>query len=650
MNSLRADSLVERRRCQNFEASSRLEWLDTNSAGLYALGTVCGVRTRRYHGLLNGPARPGAPSRVWLKGLEETLQLGGQRFLFHTQHYDGVVTPKGYEHLEEFRLAPHPQWLYRVEESSFTREFFLVEGLPLALVRYCCSDDAHLEVRPLVSGTHHHSLLRYEHEAPFRAQHTWDLVTLQGQDGDLFLRSDASDFVPAPDWYFRFVYEEERARGLDFREDLWSPGILRFALRADTWTYFAAGLEDFGPLDPLRLLGWYEAKAAQFPSPHTPLDRLGNAARHFDFLRGAQRSVIAGYPWFTDWGRDSFIALPGIYLAAGRLDEAAEVVSAFLAQSRDGLIPNRITDDGATPDYNSIDATLWLFIAVWQWLECGGDRRRFHDSFFPPMREILFRLEQGTLFEIHADPVDGLLNAGSADTQLTWMDARVRGVPVTPRSGKAVEINALWYNALRLMTDWSRERGEFPTEKRLGVLANRAISGFTNLFWNPARQCLFDVIHSTGRDESLRPNQLFALSLPYPLVIRSKGEQILTCVETHLLTPYGLRTLSPQDPRFQGRYEGGPDQRDAAYHQGTVWPWLMGPYVRACLRVRGRSAHEIARCRALLDPLLASLEEACLGQISEVYDGNPLHRPGGTPAQAWSVAELRWLLAKELTG
>jgi predicted glycogen debranching enzyme len=363
------------------------------------------------------------------------------------------------------------------------------------------------------------------------------------------------------------------------------------------------------------------------------------------FEQGGRKSVIAGYPWFTDWGRDTFISLPGLFLARGKLAEAAEVIAGFLGLSKDGLIPNRITDDGSTAEYNSIDATLWLYVAVWQWLDAGGERGRFESEFYPALRDMLGRLEQGTRYGIRCDAEDGLLEAGEPGVQLTWMDARVDGIPVTPRGGKAVEINALWYNALRLVTDWARAQGDFEAEAHFGKLANRMIEGFTRKFWNVRRQCLFDVLG----DEAVRPNQLFALSLPYPLVIRSKGEAILRRVEEELLTPVGLRTLSPADRHYRGRFAGGPKERDTAYHQGTVWPWLFGPYTRACLRLRGYQPGVKEGLRARLVGFAERcLEEGCLGQLPEVYDGDEPRREGGTPAQAWSVAEILALLRGEL--
>jgi predicted glycogen debranching enzyme len=631
--------------------ASRIEWLDTNRRGHYAMGTAAGLRSRRYHGLLNGPAKPDGPTFVWVNALEEVLSANSAEHLLHTEQYSGIVTPRGFESLRDFSNNPCPRWLYTWDELSLEKEVFLVENFPGVVIRYCCSENARLRLRPLLSGRPHHHLNEESPEAPFLAESSPGVVRLLRDDATLFLRGDFATYEPAPDWYFRFIYSEELARGLDHQEDLWSPGIFHLPLQADTWASLLVSLEDPGLVTPLQFLHWREEKQAAFPNPKTLEQRLANSARHYIFQRRQGPSIIAGYPWFTDWGRDTFISLPGLLLAnptARSLDCATGVIQQFLDQRQHGLIPNRITDDGATPEYNSIDATLWLFTAVHYWREAGGNRRVFRHEFYPALVEILSRLEQGTLFAIQCDPADGLLSAGNRETQLTWMDARVYGVPVTPRFGKAVEINCLWYNALRLLTDWARELADFATEKHFGQLANRTIGGFTTLFWNEQGGYLYDVIRTGYRDTRIRPNQLFALSLPYPLLVRSKAERMLAVVEEHLVTPYGLRTLSPADPQYKPRYEGGPEARDAAYHQGTVWPWLLGPYIRACLRTRGHSEDERNRCRQLIAPLLATLDEGCLHHLAEVFDGNPPHRPGGTPAQAWSLAEIQWLLRKEL--
>lgn len=639
--------LVDAAVCQDYSRSSRLEWLDTNSAGAFAMGTVAGVRTRRYHGLLNTP-QPGASNFVWLSCLEESLKLGEETIELAVQQYGNLVSPEGFRYLAEFRPSPFPSWLYRIGESSLRREFFLVEGRPLAVVRYCCSDDAELEIRPLLAARDYHSLRR-AHEIDWRVVEAQDYVALHTALGTIHIRSDAAAFAPKPDWYYRFAYREEQERGLDAEEDLWTPGVLRFALRADTWSYLVFGLEDPGPLDALSVIRWAEAKESRFPVAKSPVARLRNSARHYLFRRGETLTVQAGFPWFTDWGRDTFIALPGLLLVEPDVSAAAEVIEGFLSRRRDGLIPNRILEDGQTAEYNSIDATLWLFIAVAHWLRAGGDRRRFEDRFYQPLREMLDTLARGTIYNIAADPADGLLQAGTPDTQLTWMDARVDGVAVTPRYGKAVEINCLWYNALRLMTEWSRSRGDYPAELRFGAMANRTISGFTEHFWNPQAGCLYDCLRPGFADPSIRPNQIFALSLPYPLVVRTKAESLLRVVDRELLTLYGLRTLAPSQPGFAPVYRGGPRERDRSYHQGTVWPWLFGPYLRARLRVYGATAEEKAHGRTLLEPLLEQLDAGCLGHLPEIYDGFQPRTGKGAPAQAWSVAEILSLLTHELS-
>lgn len=643
---MRADLLVGAERCRDFRVSSRLEWLDTNGAGAYAMGTVAGIRTRRYHSLLNAPLRAGLPTQVWLSAVEDTLELEGERYELAAHGYPGVVSPRGFEMLGEFRLGPHPCWLYRMGEASLAKEVLLVEGKAAVVVRYCCSEDAVLRLRPFVAGRGQHELVAAARseawETGGEAGHVW----LRRGEASLHMRGDFGAFHRQPDWYYRFQYAVDRERGLDFEEDLFTPGVLECELRADRWAYFVCALnEDPGVLEPLELLGAIEAKERRFPAPRRLEDQLANAAEHYVFEQGGRKSVIAGYPWFTDWGRDTFISFPGLFLARGKLLEAGEVIAGFLGLRRDGLIPNRITDDGSTAEYNSIDATLWLYVAVWQWLDAGGDRERFGREFYAALRDMLGRLEQGTRYGIRCDTEDGLLEAGEPGVQLTWMDARVDGIPVTPRGGKAVEINALWYNALRLVTDWARAQGDFESEAHFGKLANRMIEGFTRKFWNERRECLFDVLG----DEAVRPNQLFALSLPYPLVIRSKGEAILRRVEEELLTPVGLRTLSPADRHYRGRFEGGPRERDTAYHQGTVWPWLWGPYARACLRLRGYQPGVKEELRARLVGFAErGMQEGCLGQLPEVYDGDEPRREGGTPAQAWSVAEILALLRGEL--
>ena len=361
-------------------------------------------------------------------------------------------------------------------------------------------------------------------------------------------------------------------------------------------------------------------------------------------------TVIAGYPWFTDWGRDTMIALPGLLLARGRADEAGLVIRGFIGHLDQGLLPNRFPDrPGEPPEYNSVDATLWLFQAIAGFIQAGGDVEPMRAALYPALREVIRWHIDGTRHGIRVDPTDKLLQAGEPGSQLTWMDAKVGDDVITPRAGKPVEINALWYNALRWMALWGRALGDGDRAAETAALADEVARSFERTFWNPARGCLYDVIGPDGPDASVRPNQLFAVSLPFPLLTVGQRRSLVRVVEAELLTPMGLRTLAPRSAGYAARYGGNPRERDLAYHQGTVWPWLLGPYIRAYLTAFGRSEETLQRCRALLRPLEKHLfTEGCLGQISEVFDAESPQRPGGCPAQAWSVAELLQLIAVDL--
>jgi predicted glycogen debranching enzyme len=358
--------------------------------------------------------------------------------------------------------------------------------------------------------------------------------------------------------------------------------------------------------------------------------------------------VIAGYPWFTDWGRDTMIALPGLLVARGRLDEARDVLRVFLAARDRGLVPNRFPDRGERPEHNTADGTLWLFQAADAYERAGGDRAFVLGEVYGAGVEILGWHGRGTHHGIRVDPSDGLLVAGGPGTQLTWMDAKVGDWVVTPRHGKPVEVNALYYSALRLMARWARERGEPDAARAWRRRARRVRGAFEAAFWNAERGCLYDVVRPDGADARLRPNQLLAVSLAHSPLAPARRRAVVDAVEAALLTPAGLRTLAPGDDGYRPWYRGGPLERDGAYHQGAVWPWLLGPFVRARLRAHGRTREDLARCRALLDGLARHLEDACLGQVSELFEAEPPFRPVGAPAQAWSVAQLLELLLVDL--
>ncbi|HEY6101535.1 MAG TPA: amylo-alpha-1,6-glucosidase, partial [Anaeromyxobacter sp.] len=360
-------------------------------------------------------------------------------------------------------------------------------------------------------------------------------------------------------------------------------------------------------------------------------------------------TVVAGYPWFTDWGRDTMISVPGLLVARGRHAEAREVLRGFLAHLDQGLVPNRFPDRGERPEYNTADGTLWLFQALSAYERAGGDQAFLREA-YPAIQEIVGWHERGTHHGIRVDPADGLLVAGDAGTQLTWMDAKVGDWVVTPRHGKPVEVNALWHGALRLASRWAGALGHRADAAGFASKADRVARAFDLAFWDPARGHLADVVRPDGVDRRLRPNQIFAVSLPHPLLDPPRRRAVVDAVERALLTPYGLRTLAPDEPEYRSVYRGGPVERDGAYHQGLVWPWLLGPLVRARLAAYGRSPANLARCRALLGGLEAHLHEAGLGHVSEILEPEPPFRPVGAPAQAWSVATALEVLLDDLAG
>ncbi len=633
------------------EASSR-EWLETNGIGGFACSTIIGLNTRRYHALLTAATKPPVGRMVLLSKLEETLAVGGQRFELSANQYKDAIHPRGFEYLDLFRLHPLPKFTYRCGDVQLEKTVFLVQGENTVVIQYELIGDlrgraCQLEVRPLVAFRDYHSLT-HANDAIRRdvsTQPGMAIITPYPGLPSLYFAHNAASLDPAGFWFYNFEYERERERGLDSLEDLYSPFLLRFDLAENQ------------PATIVASTGHHAfAEAAQFKENEierrariartSPVDdpfatSLTMAADQFIVARGDQKSVIAGYPWFGDWGRDTMISLPGLTLVTGRYDDARNILRAFARSIDHGMLPNRFPDSGEAPEYNTVDATLWMFHAVHEFLRYTGDYDFVRAELYQPLVDIIAWHERGTRYGIYLDS-DGLLHAGEPGVQLTWMDARVGDQVVTPRQGKPVEIQALWHNAVRVMAHLASVFHHAADCDRYTKLADHGHQRFGEVFWNNAAGCLYDVI--TDHDEpdaSIRPNQVFAVSLPYPLLSTQQALQVLDVVEWELLTPYGLRTLSPRDPKYQGRFQGDPRSRDGAYHQGTVWPWLLGPFLTAYVKVHCGGTEE-ARRRAdhFLDPLRAHLWNAGLGQISEVFDGDAPHRPGGCCAQAWSVAEV----------
>lgn len=629
----------------------RREWLETNGLGGYAMSTVTGENTRRYHGLLVAATVPPVGRAVLLSKVEETLLVGGRRIDLSTNRFPGTRHPEGFRFLKDFRLGPFPTWVFEADGVVLERTLFMVHGENTTAVSYRLLSDAPgvtLEVRPLVAFRDFHALTHENDALNRRIEIAEGLVAIRPYEGlpQLFLAHDGQA-EQTGDWYRFFEYKEEKARGFDFVEDLWHPATLYFtfevggsASRREATLIASTSPRSASDIHLLRKNELTRRGKLTTKAGHDPVLRaLARAADQFLVARGDLTTVIAGYPWFSDWGRDTMIALPGLTLAAGRPEVAKEILLTFLEHVDQGMLPNRFPDAGEEPEYNTVDATLWYFEAVRQYVEATGDLALVGDRLFRILADIVAWHERGTRYGIRVS-ADGLLEWHAAGEALTWMDARVDGRPVTPREGKPVEIQALWFNALKVMEILATRIDQGPAASRFRAMAARAASSFQRLFWNEGRHCLFDVIDGERRDASIRPSQILAVSLFHSMLPVALARRVLATVEEHLLTPYGLRTLSPKDPAYRGRYEGGPEERDAAYHQGTVWPWLLGVYAAAFCRVNGDGPKTAKAIRRLLAPLGDFLLGDGLGQLPEIFDGDAPHRPRGCVAQAWSVAEI----------
>jgi predicted glycogen debranching enzyme len=652
--------------CGNLSEACSREWLETNGIGGFACSTIIGLNTRRYHALLTAATKPPVGRVVLLSKMEETLVVGEERFELGANRYKDVIHPQGFEYQASFRLDPFPVYQYRCGDVQLEKTVFLVHGENTVVVQYelkravrgrACT----LEVRPLVAFRDYHGTT-HANDAINRnvvVQPGTASITPYPGLPSLNFAYHAESIDPTGFWFYSFEYERERERGLDSLEDLYSPFMLRFDLAQYSLASIVASTIDHSSSEASQLRENERqrrsriARASPLADPFATL--LATAADQFIVARGDQKSVIAGYPWFADWGRDTMISLPGLTLVTGRYDDARNILRAFAGSINQGMLPNRFPDSGEAPEYHTVDATLWMFHAVHEFLRYTNDYDFIRAELYHPLAGIIAWHERGTRYGIHLDS-DGLLHAGEPGMQLTWMDAKVRDAKVTdgngaervvtPRQGKPVEIQALWHNALRVMAHLASAFNDTADCARYTVLADRVRERFQQVFWNDATGCLYDVIADDGKpDAAIRPNQVFAVSLPYPLLSSDQALRVMDVVEWELLTPYGLRTLSPRDPNYRGRYQGDPLNRDSAYHQGTVWPWLLGSFLTAYVKVHGGAeldTQQETRTRAdrFLNPLRAHLLEADLGQISEVFDGDSPHRPGGCFAQAWSVAEV----------
>lgn len=656
--------IVDEKHCQNLRESLRHEWLETNGLGGYASGTIVGCNTRKYHGLLVASLAEPPGRFLLLSRLEDSIVSRDQEFPLACHRYPGVYHPQGHRHLEEFRLDEGPVFRYRIGDIVIGKRILMVADENTVLVRYDVehgSGPVTLRLKPLLAFRGHHELKREDSVIRTQTSPVPNGFGIHPYDGlpPLFIQTSLpSVFDAAPDWYRRFEFLAEAERGYDHHEDLFCPGTLRVDLNPGQGVVVTAGLQEQAAPS---VQAWNQelarrcaadkadaitAKRCRNPEISGLTPRLLRSGRHFLIhtpTPDRRATLIAGYPWFEDWGRDTLISLPGLTFCSGNPDAGVAILKSMGPHERDGLIPNFFAINPAHNAYNSVDASLWYFWAVQQMLTWTRDLGTVRTHFWPVMRTILAKFMAGTANGIGMSE-DGLLHAGNQATQLTWMDAQAYGGPVTPRHGYAVEINALWYNALCFSSELAREFGESP--EWAPNLTGRLRIAFSDLFWMDQENCLADAFSDGVLDTSIRPNQIFAVSLPFSPLDSYQRVGVVEKVRKELLTPYGLRTLSPRSAAYRGRYEGDQNARDAAYHQGTVWPWLLGHFGEAYLRVTMNREHAIRFLLAEIQPLLSyALKGPGLLNVPEIFDGDPPQRPAGCPAQAWSTAELIRLFA-----
>jgi predicted glycogen debranching enzyme len=643
---------LDQENCRDLNIALTREWLETNGIGGFSSSTICGLNTRRYHGLLTAATKPPVGRLVLLSKLEETLAIDGRRYELSSNQYPGVIHPRGFNYQTGFRLDPFPVFTYEVEGIRLEKSVFMVQGENTTVVQYelrhtadSSHQDIQLEIRPLIAFRDYHSTTHENGALNPHVESAPGLTSFRPYTDQpaLHLAHDPADVDANGFWYRDFQYAIEQERGLDFMEDLFNPCRLTFNMNSRTNVSIIASTEQH---NATKTEAYRKAEIERrSTSKDDVVTLLRSAADQFIVSRERGETVIAGYHWFADWGRDTMIALPGLTLVNGRWDIAKHVLTEFSRHVDQGMLPNRFPDAGEAPEYNTVDATLWFFEAVRSFVQYTGDYEFVRTSLYSVLEDIIHWHVKGTRYQIHVDD-DGLLFSGEPGVQLTWMDARVGDRLVTPRHGKPVEIQALWYNALRVMEDLAGRLNEPRSRKEYGAMADKARASFNKQFWNEQAGCLYDVINGEFRDASIRPNQVIAISLTNTIVAKDKAKSILSVIERELLTPRGLRTLSPSDPDYIGRYEGAPGTRDSAYHQGTIWPWLMGPYITASIKTLGPEAGRTLAATWLKN-FQPHLQEACLGQVSEIFDGDAPHAPRGCVAQAWSVAELLRAIAED---
>ncbi|MGB9960403.1 MAG: amylo-alpha-1,6-glucosidase [Candidatus Bathyarchaeales archaeon] len=653
------------------DAALEKEWLITNGLGGYASSTVLGLNTRKYHGLLVAAFHPPRDRRLCLAKLDEELIVGNSFYPLFSNEFQSGIFPKGYMFLKRFSLLPFPKYVYAIENVEVQKTIFMPREKNAAIILYEVFKKGDLEVKmriyPLITCRHFHSVVdRWRNPLNFtqKPQRKKSVINVDAPHSTLIMEATDGIYFPMEKWVEKIYFREEFSRGESFLDDWHQPGFFEININRKSAkfavTAFASENEEQAlkissemPATTYDIEALYDKTVEHYESL---LTKFYNTSKSLNienwlnwivlavdaFIVGSidevSKSVIAGYHWFEDWGRDTFVSLPGLMLVTGRFEDARQTFLTFKKHRGDGLVPNFILDQEAKPVYNSVDATLWYVNAVLQYLKYTGDFKFVEANLWEDLKTMFESLLKGTAFNIRVDG-DGLLLHGP---QLTWMDTVVDNQPLTPRAGKAVEVQALWYNMLKTLEFLAKKFKEEGEAEKFAHLAENAKKSFNEKFWNTGKNCLFDVVDEIGSgDASIRPNQIIAVSLDFTMLDSLKSEKIVDLVHKELLTPYGLRTLARSDPRYVGVYFGDRRSRDKAYHNGTVWPWLLGLFTTAFLKTKGYAdfRREYALKNFLLPLFTEQVFKAGLGTISEIFDGDPPHNPRGCIAQAWSIAE-----------
>jgi predicted glycogen debranching enzyme len=646
------------------------EWLITNGLGSYCSSTVLGINTRKYHGLLVAALNPPGDRTVCLSKLDEDIIVNKTTYRLGSNEFSNAMFPNGYKFIEQFSINPYPTYTYDCGNIALSKTVFLPQNKNAVVINYSVfnrnTSDILVKLYPLLTCRYYHTIINRK-RTPLnftQKNNKQELqVDFEKPQVTIFCRSTDGGFRTGVNWIENLHYREEASRGEAAFDDLFQPGYFELKVPAKTEKEFAitcaanhdsrearAVLDSLGTtIDELNAAYVKELQnklglLASFYHEHQEvqisdwLNWILLAAESFVVQSDENRkAIIAGYHWFEPWGRDTFISLPGLLLVTGKFNEATDNLQNFMHYFKDGMIPNFVSDKTGTPAYNTVDGTLWYVNAVLQYLKYTGDFEFVKEQLWDNLQAIVENHQKGTLFGIRLDD-DGLLMHGPG---LTWMDAIVDGNLVTPRAGKAVEIQALWYNTLRTMELLADKFGEDMLAEKYSAMANQTCESFNEKFWNSAHECLFDVIEEKRVDASVRPNQIFAVSLDYTMLGKDKNIKVVDVVSRELATPYGLRTLAMDDPKFVGKYAGDRRSRDTAYHNGTIWPWLLGPYVTAYLKVNDYTskARKYMQNNFVLPLFTRGINQGGLGTISEICDGDASNTPRGCIAQAWSVGE-----------